>query len=84
MIITNSRGQIIGDLGIGWSRNERGMYSWDPRGYFIDREDGRWVLYRKTRSAIPERVPFVRQVLARGTMSHCMRVAEIYEVRRVL
>jgi hypothetical protein len=83
-VIINERGQIIGDLGIEWLKNERGYWSIDPGGYFIERDGHTWVLFRKTTSAFPKKVPYVKQVLTRGTIAECMRVAEIYFIRRVL
>lgn len=84
MIIVNEHGQIIGDNGIAWLRDHKGLYSIDPRGYFIElQNDGiTWCLFRKTKSSY-EKVSYVRQVLGTGSIVHCMSVAEIYEIKRV-
>lgn len=83
MTRVNEHGQIIGDAGMYWLRDVRGFYSLDPRGYFIEAVRYRvWELFRKTASSYPEKVPFVRQVIGRGSFVDCMRIAEIYEIRR--
>lgn len=83
-MITNEYGQIIADQGIQWQRVGDVISSYDPMGYFIDHQDCQWELFRKTKSSYPEKIPFVRQRLMRGTASQCMQAAEIYEIRRVL
>lgn len=84
MITTNEHGQIIGDQGIRWQRSADVITSYDPIGYFIDRQGAQWELFRKTKSSYPEKVPFVRQRLMRGTVLACIQAAEIYDIRRVL
>lgn len=85
MITVNNVGQITGDTGIAWCKDVNGFYSFDPRGYFIERLDGNqiWTLFRKTASAIPREIPYVRQILIKGSIQHCMLVADIYEIRRI-
>jgi len=83
MIRTNEHGQIVADDGITWQRDVRGFFSLSPRGYFIEfLERGSWEVFRKTTSSHPEKVPFVRQLIGRGSWRDCMRIAEIYEIRR--
>ena len=99
MTYVNERGQIIGDDGISWNAGKRGFWSYSPRGYFIERlppsetggdlmmqrmgveVDKRWTLFRQQPGALGSTV---RQPLYRGRVRQCMRVAEIYEIRRVI
>lgn len=80
-MIVNNRGQIIGDDGISWLRDYKGLFSVEPRGYFIELLDGKWQLFRKTKSSY-QPIPYVRQILTTGSIAQCMLIAEIYEIRR--
>jgi hypothetical protein len=81
-MIVNERGIIVGDDGIIWRRDSKGLFSLDPRGYFIERlsDNITWTLFRKTKSSY-FKVPYVRQVLTIGSISQCFHVAEIYDIR---
>lgn len=82
-MIVNERGQIIGDSGIAWCKDVNGLYSIDPVGYFIELTDKRiWMLFRKTESSY-YKIPFVRQIVITGSIDQCLRIAEIYEIRRL-
>jgi hypothetical protein len=85
MIRVNKHGQIVADDGITWLRDVSGFYSVEPVGYFIELLDHhRWEVFRKTTSSYPEKIPFVRQRLGNGSLNDCMRVAEIYQIRRLV
>ncbi len=85
-MIVNEHGQIIADEGITWNSDGLGLHSLDPRGYYIQLLDNyiTWCLFRKTRSSYQEVVPYIKQILTTGSLSHCIRVAEIYEIKRVI
>lgn len=82
-MIVNERGQIIGDSGISWCKDIDGLYSIDPTGYFIELSDeGVWRLFRRTKSSY-YKIPFIKQIIITGSIEQCIRIAEIYEIRRM-
>lgn len=80
-MVVNERGQIIGDNGILWLNDSKGYWSCDPSGYRIEpaRDDPiKWELFLSSFSCRKAHTYIFKSF----TATDCMRVAEIYQVRR--
>lgn len=84
-MIVNEQGIIIADLGIRWGRyvTEDIWWSVEPFGYRIRPEQHLWLLFRPDPAYGIQGRTVDQKIYLGYTYEECMRVAEIYEIKRV-
>lgn len=83
-MITNRKQVIVADFGIRWARyvTENEWWSVEPFGYRIRPEQYLWMLFRPQPSSSVQGYVVDQKIYLGHTYEECMRVAEIYEIRR--